>query len=120
MTHKADSAKLPLWRLIAALVVLAAMAGVLLALVPVYFEDYRLGQYVKSVARGSGAAAASDDMVRADVVRRARQLDLPVTTGDVKVSHPGGKLKVEVACKVQMDFPLYQVDLHFHPSATAQ
>jgi hypothetical protein len=40
--------KLPLWRLIAAVIVLLAMASVLFALAPVYFEDYQLRQYVRS------------------------------------------------------------------------
>jgi hypothetical protein len=107
--------KLPLWRLIAAVLVLAAMAGTLLALAPVYLEDYKLRQYIRSLR-----PAASDEALRANIIARARQLDLPVQPGDVQITHPDGKLRVELKYAVQMDFPLYQVDLHFHPSATSQ
>jgi hypothetical protein len=109
--------KLPLWRLIAAILVLLCMAGVLLALAPVYFEDYELRQYIRSLARG---AATSDDALRTAIIARARQLDLPVDPGDVRITHPDNKLHLQLDYKVQMDFPLYQVDIHFHPSATGR
>lgn len=111
--------KLPLWRLILAVLVLAGMAGVLLALGPVYFENYQLTQYVRTLARAANAPATPDEALRAGIIHRAQELDLPVRPGDIGISRTGGKLKLEMKYAVQMDFPLYQVDLHFHPSATS-
>ncbi len=91
------------------------MAGVLLALAPVYFEDYHLRQYIRAVVR---APNTPDEALRAEVLERARQLDLPVQPSDVQISHPDGKLELQMKYAVQMDFPLYQVDLHFPPGAT--
>jgi hypothetical protein len=112
--------KLPLWRLIAAILVLAVMAGVLLTLAPVYFEDYQLRQYMRSLVRAANPTATPDEIIRAEVLGRAHQLDLPVEPGDVQISHQDGKLQLRVKYAVQMDFPLYQVDLHFHPAATSR
>ena len=109
--------KLPLWRLIAAILVLAAMAGILLTLAPVYFEDYKLRQYIRSLALGRNTP---DETLRSAILARSRQLDLPVEPGDVQITHPSGKLHLQLNYVVQMDFPLYQVDLHFHPSATSR
>jgi hypothetical protein len=109
--------KLPLWRLIAAILVLACMVGILLALAPVYFEDYQLRQYVRSLALGPNTP---DDNLRAAVLARAHQLDLPVEPGDVQITHPNGKMHLQLNYVVQMDFPLYQVDVHFHPGATTR
>jgi hypothetical protein len=109
--------KLPLWRLIAAILVLAAMAGILLALAPVYFEDYQLRRYIRSLAHGG--PNAPDETFRSAVLARAKQLDLPVETGQVQITHPNGKLHLQLDYAVQMDFSLYQVDIHFHPSATS-
>ena len=108
--------KLPLWRLIAGILVLACMAGVLLALGPVYLEDYKLRQYVRTLVREPNA---SDESVRTSVMNRAHELDLPVRAPDVAITHDAGKLHIQLNYKVQVDFPLYQVDLHFHPGATA-
>jgi hypothetical protein len=118
-TASIENARLPLWRLVAAFLVLAAMVGVLLALAPVYFEEYELGQYIRSIVASPAAALASDESIRAQVLARARQIDLPIRANDVQISRPGNKLQVQVNVKVQMDFSLYQVDVHFHPGATA-
>jgi hypothetical protein len=115
-----ENATLPVWRLIAAILVLLSMAGVLLALAPVYFDNFRLGQYIRSLARGPNAESTPDETIRSAVLDRARQLDLPIRPEDVKISHTHGKLELQMKYAVQMDFPLYQVDLHFHPSASSK
>jgi hypothetical protein len=107
--------KLPLWRLVLAVLVLGTMVAVLLSLMPVYFENYQLGQFVKQLARGP---SAPDDTLRAAVLKRARELDLPVDPGDVAITHPGGRSRIETKYKVQMDFRLYQVDVHLQANAT--
>lgn len=101
--------KLPLWRLIAAIAAVAAMLGVLLTLAPLYFEDYQLRQYIHSAIRQS---PSSDDALRTSVVNRARQLDLPLQASEIEVTHDGAKVRVHLKYAVQMDFPLYQVDVH--------
>jgi hypothetical protein len=111
------SEKLPLWRLIAGILVLAAMAGVLIALAPVYFEDMQLGDYLKTVVAGG---EKSDETIQHAVVARARELDLPIMPGQVQITRPNGKMEVQIKYAVQMDFQFYQVDVHFHPHARSK
>jgi hypothetical protein len=106
--------KLPLWRLVAAVLVLCGMAAILISLAPVYFEDYRLKQDLREIVRNQNA---SDDALRLAVLDRARRLDLPVRPDDIDIKHAGGKTQVEMKYAVEMDFALYQVDLHFHGNA---
>jgi hypothetical protein len=113
-----ENQKLPLWRLIAGILVLVAMVVILLSLAPVYFEDYQLRQYVRSLVRDPNTTP--DETLRSAVLARSRQLDLPVESGDVGISHPDGKLQIQLKYAVQIDFPLYQVELHFHPGATGR
>ena len=108
--------KLPLWRLVLGILVLAAMAGILLTLAPVYFDNYRLGQYLRLLA---SYPHASDETFRAAMLKRARQLDLPVQTDNIQITHLQGRLQLHAKYAVQMDFPLYQVDLHFHADASS-
>jgi len=116
--------KLPLWRLLLGIAALVAMVAILLTLMPVYFENYQLGQYVRQLARTANAPnapnAPDDDKLRAAVVARARELDLPVGPGDIQITRPEGKLQLETKYAVQMDFPLYQVDLHFHANGASR
>lgn len=119
-TSPPEDQKLPLWRLIGAILVLVAMVAVLLTLAPVYYEDFQLRQFIQTLARGTSAAATPDEALRAAVSDRGRQLDLPIRAEDIQISRTDGKLQVQIKYSVQMDFPLYQVDLHFHPSATSR
>jgi hypothetical protein len=107
--------KLPLWRLILGVLVLALMATILISLAPVYLENYQLAQYVKSLVRGSNA---TDDALRSAVIAHAHQLDLPVQAGDIQITRREGKVELQTKYAVQIDFPLYQVDLHFHANGT--
>ena len=104
--------KLPLWRLIAAILVLLTMAVVLVSIAPVYIENYRLRQYIRTLTRAESAAAMTDDVLRGAVLARAKQLDLPVAAEDVRITRQDGKPRVQLRYAVQIDFPLYQVDLH--------
>jgi hypothetical protein len=107
--------KLPLWRLILGILVLVLMATILISLAPVYFENYQLGQYVKGLVRASDAG---DDGLRAAVIERAHQLDLPVEAGDIQITRLDGKVDLETRYVVQIDYPLYQVDIHLHAGGT--
>ncbi len=107
--------KLPLWRLILAIFVLAAMATVLLSLMPVYYENYQLQQSVRQLVRGP---ATTDDALRAAVIARARGLGLPVESPDIQITHPNGKLEIQTKYAVQIDYPLYQVEVHFHANGS--
>jgi hypothetical protein len=104
--------KLPLWRLVAAILVLLTMAVVLVSIAPVYIENFQLRQYIRTLTRGEGSAAVTDEALRAAVLMRAKQLDLPVAAEDVRITRQGGKPHVDLRYAVQIDFPLYQVDLH--------
>jgi hypothetical protein len=112
--------KLPLWRLIAAVFMLCGMAAVLLLLAPVYLENFRLQQFVRDLAVRPDSKTTTDDTLRTTVLARARQLELPVAPDDVHITHPDGKLHLDMKYAVQKDFRLYQVDLHFHPGASSR
>jgi hypothetical protein len=109
-TNAEMPAKLPLWRLIAGIAVLGSFLAVIGLMTPVYLDDYRLYRYVQSLA---GSTQTPDELIRAEVIARAHELDLPVRPNDVHVVHVGGKTKIEMRYTVKMDIALYPVDLHF-------
>jgi hypothetical protein len=102
--------KLPLWRLLCGVAIFAGLAAVLLALTPVTFENFRLGRYVRTL----GATTTPDEVLRSEILARARDLHLPVQAGDIGIAHPGGRLQLSVNYRVHMDLVVYPVDLHFH------
>ena len=92
-----------------------SLVAVLVALAPVYFDNFRLQRSLRDLTRHP----APDETLRSQVLVRARQLDLPVTAGDIRIEHDGGKVQVEMRYAVEMRLPLYRVDLHFHPNASS-
>ena len=93
------------------------MAAVLLALAPVYLRNVQLQSYMKDLAQ---ANRAGDETLGTQIAARAHDLKLPVLASDVHISHEGNKLRIEAKYAVLKDFGLYQVDLHFHPSAASR
>ena len=98
--------KLPLWRLIAGVAILGSFVAVMTMLAPVYIDNFKLRSYVKTLTD------APDDTLRAEVLDRARQLDLPVLPGDIQITRDQGKPRVNMRYKVKMNLAIYQVDLH--------
>jgi hypothetical protein len=107
-----------LWRVIAGFAVLGSLLAILLSLGPVYLKNDRFKSRVRSVVEQN--AGVSDDALRVLLVSEAKEFSLPVLPGDVKISHPSGKVEAQVTYKVQKSLGLYRIDLHFHPSAKAK
>ncbi len=107
--------RLPLWRALTGFGVLATLVAVLLALAPVYLQNYRLTGKVKTVV--NGAVSLTDDALRTKLLAEAGALRLPVLPGDVKITRSGDALDVQLKYIVHRNLGLYQVDLHFHPAA---
>ena len=102
------------WRVAAGIGVLLVLVYVFIALAPPYAANLRFQRYLDGLVENPQAP----EIIQAAVVNRAAQLGLPVRSGDVHVSREGNGVRVEIVYVVRVDFPLYTVDLHFHPSAS--
>ena len=107
--------RLPLWRTITGFAVLGSLVAVLLALAPVYITNYRLTGKVKTLVAAS--ASDTEDVLRQKLIAEARTFDVTALAGDVKITRNSQALDVQVKYIVRKNLGLYQVDLHFHPSA---
>ena len=94
------------------------MAFFLAMFAPIYFHNFQLRSYVESLTRSVDSRNASDDLLRTEVVDKAHQLNLPsITANDVHILRSKDGLRIEVQYRVPVDFPGYQVMLHFYPGA---
>jgi hypothetical protein len=101
----------------AGIAVLAVLAVLGVRLIPIYFRNHQLEQFVEDQTRSGAAAKPPDDVLRARVLERASQLELPVVADNVHIDRSGGTVRIEVRYAVRVDLPLYTVDLHFYPGA---
>ncbi len=96
------------------------MAYLLASFAPIYFRNLELQRYVSDLTRSSTNPQQSDDVLRARVLTRARQLKLPVMEDNVRIVHSPDGMRIDVRYFVRVDLPGYTVDLHFYPGAGSQ
>ena len=96
---------------------LAVLSFLGIRLIPIYVHNLELQQFVDDVTRRADAATSPDDVLRAWVLDKAAQLDLPVMADNVQIHRAGETVRMEVRYEVRVDLPLYTVNLHFYPGA---
>jgi hypothetical protein len=109
--------RVPRWRIVAAILVLAVMALLLVVFAPYYFRNLALQNYVSGVTHRAEVNTISDQALRAMVLEKARALNLPVAEDNVHVTRASGGLHIDVRYFVRVNLPGYTVDLHFYPGA---
>jgi hypothetical protein len=110
--------RIPVWRIAAAVLVLAALVFFVFRLAPAYLHNWQLGRYLHQLAASSSVQAATDGELRSLVVNRARELALPVAADNVRIDRSRAGLRLEVRYVVGVDLPGYTVTLHFRPGAS--
>ena len=109
--------QVPRWRIAAAIAVLAALAGFGALFTPIYVHNLELQRYVADLTHSTRSQGAGDQELRANVLKKAGELDLPVTADNVHIERIGDQLRIDVRYFVRVSLPFYTVDLHFYPGA---
>jgi hypothetical protein len=110
----------PRWRIAAAVLILAGLVFFLATFAPYYLRNLKMQSFVSEITRQVENKAKSDDVLRAWVLEKARQLELPITEDEVHVTHPLDGLRIDIRYFVKIDVPGYTVNLHFYPGAGSQ
>lgn len=112
--------RVPVWRLVAGLLVLAGLAFFLAIFTPIYVHNYQLQGFVDSLTRSGANQARPDGELASQVVSEAHRLDLPVTADNVHIIRQADAVRIDVRYQVEVDLPGYTVNLHFYPGAGGQ
>ncbi|HTS60453.1 MAG TPA: hypothetical protein VMH28_00435 [Candidatus Acidoferrales bacterium] len=108
--------RVPRWRIAAAVAVLVALAGFGALFSPIYIHNLELQNFVADLTRNASARSQPDEDLRANVLKKAAELDLPVKADNVHIDRSEG-LHIDVRYFVRVSLPFYTVDLHFYPGA---
>jgi hypothetical protein len=109
--------QVPRWRIAAAIVILAGLLGFLGMFAPIYFRNVELQHYVSGMTQIVENTQKSDDLLRAQVVDKAHELNLPVAEDNVHIQRLPDGMHIDVRYFVRVTLPGYTVDLHFYPGA---
>jgi len=99
--------------------VLLLLALFAVRLLPAYLLNLEFQRALAEIVGRPATRTMLDDALRAEVVNRAARLGLPVRLRDVGVQRADRRIEIEVLYVVPVGLPLYTVDLHFRPRASA-
>ena len=110
-------ARLPLWRLIAGFGVIAVFVLALFVAGSVYFENFRLDGYMRSLAADPASVSLSDAEITRRILDRAHSLRLPVRATDVTVTRTHAQVQIHIG-KYTTETPIGRMDLRL-PAASS-
>ena len=89
-------------------------------LLPPYFNNYQFNDWLKDEATHDSYSTRSVDDIRTAVLKKADDLDIPLTADQVKVTRYGaqnnGTIIIQAPYVVHVDMVAYAMDLHFDAS----
>ena len=104
------SAKAYFW-----LLVLLFLGYISIKVIPLYINNYELQNYLEEQTPFWVTQHASSDVVRARVLAKAQDLDLPISKDDVQVEASQAKVVVTIDYTIPVDLKVYTLNLHFTP-----
>lgn len=95
--------------------VVAAAFYVAWQLFPPYYNNFQFQDEIESQARLNSYTSKSEQEIKESLIKKARELDLPLTSDQVKVQRIGTELAISADYSIHVDLPGYPLDLHFTP-----
>jgi len=99
--------------------VLGAMGYAGFKVVPAYVNDYQFQDFIQQESRFAlaGYPRKSPDDLRNDVIKKAKELDLPLKSEDIRVSVSNTNVDISADYSVTFDLSVYQWTHDFHHHA---
>jgi hypothetical protein len=83
-------------------------------LVPAYFDAFQFNDYIKQEVKFAAASRRTTDDVRARIVEKAKEFDIPVEPEDILITRRGPTFTLEFNYMIPVDLRAYKRDLRFH------
>ncbi len=109
-------------KLIFGVVIIGLVLYLGIEIVPAYYANYEFQDAVSRAALDDTYRQVSEDDIQNQVIKSAKEYDIPINAENVKVIRTGnagaGAVSIDVNYTVHVALPLYPLDLHFNPSST--
>ena len=96
-----------------ALVVVGVAIYLGVKFVPVLINVYSFRDSIDEQARFAGTPHHDDDLIRKNLLARARELDLPVGAKDVFVERAGNQIRIRVTYTVPVETPVHTFNMKY-------
>ncbi len=89
-------------------------------LIPPYFNNYQLQDYIESEARLNTYTTKSEQDIKDGVLKQARNMDIPLPPENITIVRGTGELQISCSYTVHVDLPGYPLDLKFAPTSKSK
>ncbi len=87
-------------------------------LIPPLFANYQFQDAIENEAIISSYSSKTEDEVRLSVLKKAQDLEIPLTADQITVQRAANRgITIKAEYTVHVDLPGYPVDLDFHPAS---
>ncbi len=93
------------------LVILLVVGLIAFRLIPIKVKSADLRDTIIDESKSAGRHG--DKAIRANIVRKAEQIELPVTAEDIKIRRANNYIRIEVTYTVPVEFPGYTYNWDF-------
>ena len=98
-------------------VILVTLVFVAVKLVPLYVAEYQLQDKMNEQAKFAVVNRYSEDQIRDILMKVTRDLDIPATRDDIKLSSTNHGVSISISYTVPVDFLVYQTNITFSPTS---
>lgn len=95
------------------LAVIACGFYVAWSLIPPYFYNYQFQDDLDDIARRVSYVPNTDDDVKAMVIRKAKEEEIPLKEDEIVISRNGPTIGITVKYNIHVDMAVHPVDLDF-------
>ena|SRR5438552_15278673 len=83
---------------------------------PAYFAAFQFNDFIRQEVKYAASSRKTTDTLRADIVQKAKELGIPVTPRDIRVTRRGPAFTLEVEYHWPINMRIYRHELIFHAS----
>lgn len=102
---------------LAALAIVFVMIFFAIKIVPIFIANYELQNSIQDEATYASVTRKDPAAIRADIQKKLKELGLPDDPNAIQVSSDEGNVSISLEYTVPVNLSVYQLDLHFHPTA---
>jgi hypothetical protein len=88
--------------------------------IPPVFYAFQFSDFVRQQVKFAGVARKSTDDVRREVLDKARELKIPITSRDIHITRRGPAFTLDLEYSWPIDLRVYKHELKFHSSETGE
>jgi len=98
-------------------VILVTAVFLAVKLVPLYVTEYQLQDKMNEQAKFAVVNHYSEEQIRDILLKVIKDLDIPATRDDIKLSNTNHGVSISITYTVPVDFLVYKTDITFSPTS---